>query len=516
MKTINYPAVWAVLVLVFAGCSNSNNPPPAAVNNAPVAVAGADQASDVLVGDVVVLDGSASSDADGDTLTYIWTLTAVPADSTAALSDPFSDKPTFVADKAGTYIGQLTVNDAKTDSEADDVNVIVVVPAPTVVIATPENQSVTNASPIAVTGTVDDPLAEVSVNGNATPNNNGAYSANVTLAEGENTVTVVATNSTGDGTASVDVTLRTVRGPGPAVTITSPNADFTVGAVWDGMGVPPSDSIPVKVTGTITPNGSPSVTVNDVAATIGAPVSNPLLDLLCRLFPNPLIPTPAACDQRFSFSADILLSKGQATITAVGQDTVGSTTVTVNGVADYCQKGAAEPGGRAERGDGQNNRCHEIDGCNRNKFGRVDSNDTNSLRNQPMPEADHNAVLVEFGSGYIPATDSRNDFFVHGQRPARALGCNIHDNCYQTCVPRGEGDRIAAFNACNAQQLVNHKEMCRKAYPVCPYSGLESFKCVAWAAEKGNCFVIADIYYSGVSVGGGPQYDVRQNDYCAS
>ncbi len=479
-------------------------------NTPPVADAGPDQTSDVLVADVVLLDGSASSDPDGNPLTYSWALMTVPAGSTAELSDPTAVDPSFVADQPGIYTASLTVNDGFTDSAVDEVSITVVIPPPVVSIIAPENGSVVAASPVTVTGIVDDPLATITVGGNPTANNNGSYSADVALAEGENTVTVIATNSTGEGSASVDVTLRTVRGPGPAVTITTPKKDFTAGIVWDGTGAPPSDNIPVAVNGTLTtPNGSPTVMVNGVAATTNALPRNPLLNLFCLFFPNAPI-----CDQRYSFSADIQLSKGPSTITAVGQDAVGSTTVTVSGVADYCLKGAAEPGVPAERGNGQNNRCHEIDGCNRNKFGLVFSNDTNALRNRPMPNATFNAVTVEFGSGYIPASDPRNDFFVHGQKPRDALGCNFHDTCYQTCAPPGGGD--AAFRACNLQQREDHRAMCRKAYPAtCPFTGLESVLCPLWLIEKGECFLIAGIYFDGVSLFGHDQYEVRQNDYCA-
>lgn len=526
MKRRTHQALGLVLALVLTGCGSSsnpppgNNPPPPAANNMPVANAGADQATNVLVGDVVVLDGSGSSDADGDTLSYVWTLTAVPADSTATLSDPFSDRPTFAADKAGTYVTQLTVNDGKADSAADDVNVMVVVPVPTVTIATPVPGTVATENRVTVAGTVDDPLATITVDGNETPNNGGAYSADVTLAEGENTVTVVATNSTGEGSASVDVTLRTVRGRAPAMTITSHKSDFTAGFVWDGQGATPTNNIPVTVNGTITTNQvPPTVTVNGVAATVGPPVPNPLLDLIfCRFFPN-----RPACDARFTFSATILLSKGLATITAIGRDAVGgSTTLAVSGVADYCKKREAEPGVVAERGDGQKNRCHEIDGCNRNKFGVEGSTDTDSLRNRPMPNAQFNAVLVEFGSGYIPPSDARNDFFVHGQNPRDALGCNFHDTCYQTSVPLG--DRDAAFAACNAAQLENHRAMCRKAYPgaECPFTITGPFgntikdpvACPLWAAEKAVCFDIADTYLFGVGTRfGRDRYDERQGHY---
>ncbi len=189
--------------------------------------------------------------------------------------------------------------------------------------------------------------------------------------------------------------------------------------------------------------------------------------------------------------------------------------VTVEGVADYCITGRSD--GTAERGNGQNNRCHEIDGCNRNQFGAVGSPDTVSLRNQPMPGATENLVLVEFGSGYIPARDPRNDFFVHGQTPRDALGCNLHDTCYQTCVPPVNESRDIEFRACNAEQYENHKAMCRKAYPAtCPYTGLEVLKCPIWLGEKTTCFSIAATYFGGVSVGGRSQYEVRQNDYCSA
>jgi len=90
-------------------------------NAAPVANAGV--AQNVVAGSVVTLDGSASSDAYGDPLTYAWTLTSKPAGSTAALSSATSAKPTFTADVAGTYVGTLTVNDGKVNSTAVTVSI---------------------------------------------------------------------------------------------------------------------------------------------------------------------------------------------------------------------------------------------------------------------------------------------------------------------------------------------------------------------------------------------------------
>ena len=92
-------------------------------NHPPVANAGPDQA--VAVGNVVQLNGSGSSDADGDPLTYSWSLIERPAGSGASLSNPTTVNPTFVADKAGTFVAQLVVNDGKVDSSPDTVAVIV-------------------------------------------------------------------------------------------------------------------------------------------------------------------------------------------------------------------------------------------------------------------------------------------------------------------------------------------------------------------------------------------------------
>jgi len=102
-------------------------------NSAPVANAGADQST--LVGNTVTLDGSGSSDIDGDALTYSWSLTP-PAGSAATLSNTSSVKPTFDIDLPGIYVAQLIVNDGIVDSAAD-----------TVSISTSNSAPVANAGP---------------------------------------------------------------------------------------------------------------------------------------------------------------------------------------------------------------------------------------------------------------------------------------------------------------------------------------------------------------------------------
>ena len=87
------------------------------LNSAPVANAGLDQT--VLVGALVELDGSGSSDADNDPLNFLWDLTGVPTGSSAALSNNAVERPMFTADQPGTYTASLVVNDGQLDSAAD-------------------------------------------------------------------------------------------------------------------------------------------------------------------------------------------------------------------------------------------------------------------------------------------------------------------------------------------------------------------------------------------------------------
>lgn len=98
---LSSPAVTATVV-----ASNSNS--------APVANPGPNQ--NVNLGALVYLDGSGSTDADSDALTYRWSLVIKPTDSAAVLSFPNSPNPKFTADKAGAYGLGLVVNDGKTDS----------------------------------------------------------------------------------------------------------------------------------------------------------------------------------------------------------------------------------------------------------------------------------------------------------------------------------------------------------------------------------------------------------------
>src|SRR5262249_2020545 len=95
------------------------------LNSKPGADAGLDQS--VFVGALVHLDASASTDADGDLLTYFWSITARPETRVADLSDEASVNPTFTPDAAGIYVIQLIINDGHIDSDPDTATLTVIV-----------------------------------------------------------------------------------------------------------------------------------------------------------------------------------------------------------------------------------------------------------------------------------------------------------------------------------------------------------------------------------------------------
>ncbi len=94
----------------------------ATTNRVPVADAGPDQR--VVAGSAVTLDGSASADANSDSLRYHWT-----APAGAVLADSTAVQPVFLATTAGFYSFVLTVHDGTVASAPDTMLVIVQAPA---------------------------------------------------------------------------------------------------------------------------------------------------------------------------------------------------------------------------------------------------------------------------------------------------------------------------------------------------------------------------------------------------
>jgi hypothetical protein len=122
----------------------------AALNSAPVANAGV--AQNVTTGSVVTLDGSASSDANRDVLTYLWTLVSRPTSSTAALSSTTSARPTFSADVSGVYVVSLVVNDGALSSPVTTTTITAAVANSAPVANAGVAQNVTTGSVVTLTG----------------------------------------------------------------------------------------------------------------------------------------------------------------------------------------------------------------------------------------------------------------------------------------------------------------------------------------------------------------------------
>jgi hypothetical protein len=88
------------------------------LNRPPVAAISVTTGIPAHVGDPVALDGSGSSDPDGDDLSYEWTLLDTPAGSSATLTGADTVSPSFVPDELGSYQIQLIVDDEEgTESE---------------------------------------------------------------------------------------------------------------------------------------------------------------------------------------------------------------------------------------------------------------------------------------------------------------------------------------------------------------------------------------------------------------
>lgn len=110
--------------LILAGCGggSSDTPTPAPVNAAPkvslqfagtvsTGASGADATA--TTGADVALDASGSSDAEGDALTYAWTLVSKPAGSAFALGTANTAKLSIKPDVLGNYVFNLRVTDSK-------------------------------------------------------------------------------------------------------------------------------------------------------------------------------------------------------------------------------------------------------------------------------------------------------------------------------------------------------------------------------------------------------------------
>jgi hypothetical protein len=113
------------------------------LNQVPIADAGPDMT--VQTGATVRLNGSRSSDPDGDRISYVWSQVSGPA---VSLSYPNSATPSFVPKQTGTYTFGLRVYDGKDTSVQDTVTVVVQSSSVVISLLTPEMGSTQRTNPL--------------------------------------------------------------------------------------------------------------------------------------------------------------------------------------------------------------------------------------------------------------------------------------------------------------------------------------------------------------------------------
>ena len=121
--TVDVPGTYVVQLIVHDGtvASAPDTMTVSTLNSPPVANAGPDQSA--AVGGIAFLNGTGSSDADGDPLTFAWAFTSRPVGSSATLTGALGSNPSFVVDRAGTYVVQLIVHDGMVASAPDTVTI---------------------------------------------------------------------------------------------------------------------------------------------------------------------------------------------------------------------------------------------------------------------------------------------------------------------------------------------------------------------------------------------------------
>ena len=187
------------------------------VNTPPEADAGADQ--QVNVGDEVTLDGTQSTDADGDTgLSYRWR----QSDGTpVALSDATASQPAFVAPEieaeTHTLTFELTVTDSQGLQDLDTCEVVVAAPtaeeedtaAPVLVVSSPSGDTVTTSRLyIDMSGSASDDTGVEQVTWKSNRGGSGVADGttqwtmdSILLRYGTNVITLTATDAAGNATS---------------------------------------------------------------------------------------------------------------------------------------------------------------------------------------------------------------------------------------------------------------------------------------------------------------------------
>lgn len=273
----NTNAVWADTTPGVAQVFFSQFANPKPKNQPPVANAGADQTVHATGpnGALVTLDGSASSDPDGDALTYAWTDENGNSVGSAAII--------HVTVPLGIHTFTLTVTDPAKLSSSASTHVIVKDQPPVARVGGDQTVEATgpNGALVTLDGSASsDPDGDALTYSWVDENNNGAGSSatvQVTVALGTHTYTLTVMDPAGlTSSASTHVTVRDTTAPVLRVSLSPTN-------LW------PANHKLVQITATITatdnldPNpavklvsitsNDPSTTPDDIQAVVGGPVA---------------------------------------------------------------------------------------------------------------------------------------------------------------------------------------------------------------------------------------------------
>jgi hypothetical protein len=135
-----------------------------------VPMADAGEPQNVAVGTEVRLDGTESTDPDGDRLAFAWSLMS-PADSRAQLVNADSATASFIADVAGAYVVMLTVSDGQLVSPSVEVVITATqpvsdtptpAPGPDSSVTTVADTTTTTVGPMSTTTVADATTTTVS------------------------------------------------------------------------------------------------------------------------------------------------------------------------------------------------------------------------------------------------------------------------------------------------------------------------------------------------------------------
>jgi hypothetical protein len=225
----------------------------ATANIAPVANAGV--AQNVVVGATTTLNGAGSSDANGDAITYLWSLVSKPVSSSASLINPTTVNPTFAPDIAGSYVLRLIVNDGSLSSEASTVTI---------------TASTSNIAPVANAGVAQSVVtgSTVTLNGSASNDSNGdslTYSwsfvskpagSTASLSSSTSVNPTFTAGSAGSYVLSLVVNDGSLSSTASTVTITASTANLApVANAGGGLNVYVGTTVTLNGTGSYDPNG---------------------------------------------------------------------------------------------------------------------------------------------------------------------------------------------------------------------------------------------------------------------